>query len=123
VDELLDRFHGAKFLSNFDMKLEYYQIRIREEDIPKTAFYTHKDLYEFHVMPFGLSNTSTTFHTTMNDLFHPFLQMYLCYLIVWWSITQNWSSHLKHVETMLKLLEENKLYEKKLKCSFGREEK
>ena len=57
----VDEIHGAKYLSKFGLKSVYYQIRIREENIPKIAFCTHEDLYEFCVMPFGISNDPTTF--------------------------------------------------------------
>ena len=57
----VDELHGAKYLSKFGLKSVYYQIRIQEENIPKIAFCTHEDLYEFCVMPFGISNGPATF--------------------------------------------------------------
>jgi hypothetical protein len=74
-------------------------------------------------MPFGLSNALTTFQVVMNDLFHPHLRKFV--LVFFDDIlvySRNWNLHLKHIETVLKLLEENKFYANKSKCSFIRRE-
>ena len=74
-------------------------------------------------MLFGLSNALETFQAVMNDLFRPYLRKFV--LVFFDDIliySKNWNSHLKHVETILKLLQENKFYAKKLKCSFGKKE-
>ena len=74
-------------------------------------------------MSFGLSNTPTTLQVAMNDLFHPYLRKFMLvffyYILIY---SKNWNSHLKHVETILKLLEENKFYANKWKCSFRKKE-
>ena len=119
IDDLFDRLQGAQVFSSIDLQSAYYQVRLKPEDVPKTAFTTPMGLYEFRVLCFGLTNAPGTFQNIMNDVLrdviNKFVIVYLDDIVVY---SKNKAEHYKHLEIVLSLLRSHELYANLAKCKF-----
>src|SRR3954462_10613863 len=77
INDLYDQLAGSSFFSKMDLTLGYHQIKIRNKDIPKTAFTTRYGLYEYTIMSFGLTNAPATFSHLMNLIFMEYLDKFM----------------------------------------------
>ncbi|GKA32595.1 putative reverse transcriptase domain-containing protein [Tanacetum coccineum] len=119
IDDLFDQLEGSSVYSKIDLRSGYHQLRIREEDIPITAFRTRYGHYEFQVMPFGLTNAPTVFMDLMNRVCKPYLDKFVIVFIDDILIYfKNKEKHEEHLKIILHLLKEEKLYAKFSKCDF-----
>jgi hypothetical protein len=119
IDVLFNQFVGANVFSKIDLRSDYHQIKIRANDIPKTAFSTRYGLYEYLVMSFGLTNVPTYFMYLMNSVFMPeldkFVVVFIDDILVY---SKNEAEDGKHLHTVLQRLREHCLYAKLAKCDF-----
>ncbi|KAK1694523.1 hypothetical protein QYE76_011220 [Lolium multiflorum] len=81
IDDLFDQMNGAKVFSKIDLRTGYRQLKVRESDIPKTAFTTRYGLYEYTVMSFGLTNAPAYFMNLMNRVFMEYLDKFVVVFI------------------------------------------
>nr|GEX52426.1 putative reverse transcriptase domain-containing protein [Tanacetum cinerariifolium] len=119
IDDLFDQLQGSNVYSKIDLRSGYHQHRVREEDVPKTAFRTRYGHYEFQVMSFGLTNAPAVFMDLMNLVCKPYLDKFVIVFIDDILIyLKNKKEHEEHLRTILKLLKKEELYAKFYKCKF-----
>ncbi|GJZ33431.1 putative reverse transcriptase domain-containing protein [Tanacetum coccineum] len=119
IDDLFDQLQGSSVYSKIDLRSGYHQLRVRDEDIPKTAFRTRYGHYEFQVMPFGLTNAPAVFMDLMNRVCRPYLDKFVIVFIddiLIYSKTKE--EHDVHLRLILELLKKEELYAKFSKCDF-----
>src|SRR4051812_43956 len=119
INDLYDQLARSSVFSKTDFRLGYYKIKIRNEDIPKTAFTTRYGIYEYTVMSFGLTNAPATFSHMMNSIFMEYLdKFFVVYLDDILIYSKKEEEHVKHLRLVLMKLREHCLYAKFSKCEF-----
>ncbi|GKD63299.1 putative reverse transcriptase domain-containing protein [Tanacetum coccineum] len=119
IDDLFDQLQGSSVYSKIDLRSGYHQLRVRDEDIPKTAFRTRYGHYEFQVMPFGLTNAPAVFMDLMNRVCKPYLDKFVIVFIDDILIySRNKEEHADRLRIILELFKKEKLYAKFSKCDF-----
>jgi hypothetical protein len=119
IDILFDQLAGTKVFSKIDLRYGYHQIKIRSEDIPKTAFSTRYGLYKYLVMSFGLINAPVHFMYLMNLVFmfelDQFVMVFIDDILIY---SNNDEEHEQHLRIVLHQLRDHQLYAKFSKCEF-----
>ncbi|GKA17128.1 putative reverse transcriptase domain-containing protein [Tanacetum coccineum] len=119
IDDLFDQLQGSRFYSKIDLRSGYHQLRVCEEDIPKTAFRTRYGHNEFQVMLFGLTNAPAVFIDLMNRVCKPYLDKFVIVFIDDILIySKSKQEHGEHLKLILELLKKEELYAKFSKYEF-----
>ena len=119
IDDLFDQLQGATIFSKIDLRSGYHQLRIREEDIPKTVFRSRYGHYEFLGMSFGLTNAPAVFMELMNRVFKEFLDTFVIVFIDDILVySKSEAEHEEHLRKVLTIMRTQRLYAKFFKCEF-----
>nr|GEV54676.1 retrotransposon protein, putative, Ty3-gypsy subclass [Tanacetum cinerariifolium] len=120
IDKLVDQLQGSRVYSKNDLRSGYHQLRVQEEDVPKTAFRTRYGHYEFQVMPFGLTNAPAIFMDLMNRVCKLYLDRFVIVFIDDILIySKNRKEHEGHLKLILKLLKEKNYMPSFQSVNFG----
>ncbi|GKA35102.1 putative reverse transcriptase domain-containing protein [Tanacetum coccineum] len=119
IDDLFNQLQGSSVYLKIDLRSGYHQLRVRNEDIPKTASRTRYEHYKFQVMPFGLTNEHTVFMDLMNRVCKPYLdksvRVFIDDILIY---SRNKEEHADHLRIILELIRKEELYAKFSKCDF-----
>jgi len=119
IDDLMDQLVGVEVFSKIDLRSGYHHIRVKTEDISKTAFRTRYGHYEYSVMPFGDTNAPGVFKEYMNRIFHPYLDLFVVVFIDDILVySKSEEEHAEHLRVVLRVLKEKRLFAKLSKCEF-----
>ncbi|GJP60702.1 hypothetical protein CLOP_g17914 [Closterium sp. NIES-67] len=122
IDDLLDQLRGATVFSKLDLRSGYWQIRMADNSIHKTAFRTRYGSYEYLVMPFGLTNAPATFQAEMNHILRPLLDecvvVYLDDILIY---SRHMKQHVEHLRRVFEILRRERFYVKLSKSEFALE--
>ncbi|KAL4367859.1 hypothetical protein GQ457_05G035990 [Hibiscus cannabinus] len=121
ADKLFDEMGGSRYFSKLDLLSGYHQIRVKADDVSKTAFRMHEGHFKFLVMSFGLTNAPSTFQATMNNIFKTFLRKFVSVFLDDILIYSRKWQHVKHVKIIHGILRNHGFVAKKSKCIFGQE--
>jgi hypothetical protein len=134
IDDVMDSLNGALFYSSCDATHGFWQLQLHPSDVPKTAFRTPAGLYQWRVLPMGLSNSPAVFQRTMASFFQKevtlsngtkvvalgnFIQIYMDDLLIY---SKTAEEHLEHLNIVFDILKQNQIYLNPKKCEFNKPE-
>ena len=119
IEDLFDQLKGGSVFSKIDLQSGYYQLRVKDVDVPKASFRTRYGHYEILIMPIGLTNAHATFMDLMNRVFHPYLDQFVVVFIDDILVySKDAHEHEQLLRIMLQILREKQLFAKLSKCDF-----
>ena len=117
IDDIFDQLGESIAFSKLDLRSGYHQVKVKDSDVPKTAFRTRYGHYEFLVMPFGVTNAPATFMNLMNlvfyDVLDKFVEVFIDDILVY---CKSEVEHVEHLQYVLKTVREHRLFAKYSKC-------